>query len=603
MRTVYSGLVDEKYIGQTVTLFGWAHRRRDHGGVIFIDLHDREGLVQVVCDPDRPEVFATADKCRNEYCLKVVGVVRARPEGTKNENLISGGVEVLCHELEILNPSVTPPFHLDDENLSETTRLTYRVLDLRRPAMQKNLRMRYRAAMAFRKYLDKHGFIDIETPMLTRSTPEGARDYLVPSRVQDGCFYALPQSPQLFKQLLMIAGFDRYYQIVKCFRDEDLRADRQPEFTQVDIETSFLSMDEIRAIMEDLIRTVFKEVLDVDLINPFPVMLYDEAMARYGSDKPDLRVHLELVEVTDAVVNSAFKVFSGVKSLHNGKVVALRVPGAASMPRSEIDSYTEFVKIYGAKGLAYIKVNELARGREGLQSPIVKNLSDEELQAILTRTGAQDGDVIFFGADKAKIVWDSLGALRLKIGHSEFGKTHGLYTPGWRPLWVINFPMFEYSEEEGRWMACHHPFTSPLDGHEDRLISDPEHAYAKAYDMVLNGWEIGGGSIRIHREEVQEKVFEALQIGKEEARNKFGFLLDALQFGAPPHGGIAFGLDRIATMMAGADSIRDVIAFPKTQRAQCLLTQAPAPVEEKQLRELHIRLRNEPKKAHDIAGQ
>ena len=603
MRTVYSGLVDEKYIGQTVTLFGWAHRRRDHGGVIFIDLRDREGLVQVVCDPDRPEVFATADKCRNEYCLKVVGVVRARPEGTKNENLISGGVEVLCHELEILNPSVTPPFHLDDENLSETTRLTYRVLDLRRPAMQKNLRMRYRAAMAFRKYLDKHGFIDIETPMLTRPTPEGARDYLVPSRVQDGCFYALPQSPQLFKQLLMIAGFDRYYQIVKCFRDEDLRADRQPEFTQVDIETSFLSMDEIRAIMEDLIRTVFKEVLDVDLINPFPVMLYDEAMARYGSDKPDLRVHLELVEVTDAVVNSAFKVFSGVKSLHNGKVVALRVPGAASMPRSEIDSYTEFVKIYGAKGLAYIKVNELARGREGLQSPIVKNLSDEELQAILTRTGAQDGDVIFFGADKAKIVWDSLGALRLKIGHSEFGKTHGLYTPGWRPLWVINFPMFEYSEEEGRWMACHHPFTSPLDGHEDRLISDPEHAYAKAYDMVLNGWEIGGGSIRIHREEVQEKVFEALQIGKEEARNKFGFLLDALQFGAPPHGGIAFGLDRIATMMAGADSIRDVIAFPKTQRAQCLLTQAPAPVEEKQLRELHIRLRNEPKKAHDIAGQ
>lgn len=603
MRTVYSGLVDEKYIGQTVTLFGWAHRRRDHGGVIFIDLRDREGLVQVVCDPDRPEVFATADKCRNEYCLKVVGVVRARPEGTKNENLISGGVEVLCHELEILNPSVTPPFHLDDENLSETTRLTYRVLDLRRPAMQKNLRMRYRAAMAFRKYLDKHGFIDIETPMLTRSTPEGARDYLVPSRVQDGCFYALPQSPQLFKQLLMIAGFDRYYQIVKCFRDEDLRADRQPEFTQVDIETSFLSMDEIRAIMEDLIRTVFKEVLDVDLINSFPVMLYDEAMARYGSDKPDLRVHLELVEVTDAVINSAFKVFSGVKSLHNGKVVALRVPGAASMPRSEIDSYTEFVKIYGAKGLAYIKVNELARGREGLQSPIVKNLSDEELQAILTRTGAQDGDVVFFGADKAKIVWDSLGALRLKIGHSEFGKTHGLYTPGWRPLWVINFPMFEYSEEEGRWMACHHPFTSPLDGHEDRLISDPEHAYAKAYDMVLNGWEIGGGSIRIHREEVQEKVFEALQIGKEEARNKFGFLLDALQFGAPPHGGIAFGLDRIATMMAGADSIRDVIAFPKTQRAQCLLTQAPAPVEEKQLRELHIRLRNEPKKAHDIAGQ
>ncbi len=603
MRTVYSGLVDESFIGQTVTLYGWAHRRRDHGGVIFIDLRDREGLVQVVCDPDRPEVFATADKCRNEYCLKVVGLVRARPEGTKNDNLISGGVEVLCQELEILNASVTPPFHLDDENLSETTRLTYRVLDLRRPQMQKNLRLRYRAAMAFRKYLDRHGFIDIETPMLTRSTPEGARDYLVPSRVQDGCFFALPQSPQLFKQLLMMAGFDRYYQIVKCFRDEDLRADRQPEFTQVDIETSFLNMDEIRAIMEDLMRTVFKEVLDVELANPFPVMQWDDAMAKYGSDKPDLRVNLQLVEVTDIVADSQFKVFSGVKSLHNGKVVALRVPGACTMPRSEIDAYTEFVKIYGAKGLAYIKVNEAARGREGLQSPIVKNLSDDELDQIIARTDAKDGDVIFFGADKAKIVWDSLGALRLKIGHSEFGKSTGLFTPGWQPLWVVNFPMFEYSEEDQRWVSCHHPFTCPLDGHEDKLLTDPEHCYAKAYDMVLNGWEVGGGSIRIHREEVQEKVFEALKIGKEEARQKFGFLLDALQFGAPPHGGIAFGLDRIATMMCGADSIRDVIAFPKTQRAQCLLTQAPAPVEEKQLRELHIRLRNEPKKEHDIAGQ
>lgn len=603
MRTVYSGLVDESFIGQTVTLFGWAHRRRDHGGVIFIDLRDREGIVQVVCDPDRPEVFATADKCRNEFCLRVVGVVRARPEGTKNETLVSGGIEVLCHELEILNPSVTPPFHLDDENLSETTRLTYRVLDLRRGVMQKNLRTRYRAAMAFRKFLDKNGFIDIETPMLTRSTPEGARDYLVPSRVQDGCFFALPQSPQLFKQLLMVAGFDRYYQIVKCFRDEDLRADRQPEFTQVDIETSFLNMDEIRALMEELIRTVFKEVLDVDLKNPFPVMNWDDAMAQYGSDKPDLRVNLKLVEVTDVVENSTFKVFSGVKSLHNGKVVALRVPGAATMPRSEIDAYTEFVKIYGAKGLAYIKINDLSKGREGLQSPIVKNLSDEELNTIIERTGAQDGDVVFFGADKAKIVWDSLGALRLKIGHSEFGKSHGLFTPGWQPLWVINFPMFEYSEEDQRWVACHHPFTSPLDGHEDLLVSDPEHAYAKAYDMVLNGWEIGGGSIRIHREEVQEKVFEALKIGPEEARQKFGFLLDALQFGAPPHGGLAFGLDRIVTMMCEADSIRDVIAFPKTQRAQCLLTHAPAPVDEKQLRELHIRLRNEQKKELEIAGQ
>lgn len=596
MRTVYSGLVDESFIGQTVTLYGWAHRRRDHGGVIFIDLRDREGLVQVVCDPDRPEVFATADRCRNEYCLKVVGVVRARPEGTKNDSLISGGVEVLCHELEILNASATPPFHLDDENLSETTRLTYRVLDLRRPVMQKNLRTRYRTAMAFRKFLDANGFIDIETPALTRSTPEGARDYLVPSRVQEGCFYALPQSPQLFKQLLMIAGFDRYYQIVKCFRDEDLRADRQPEFTQVDIETSFLNMDEIRGLMEKLVRTVFKEAIDVDLVDPFPVMLYDDAMAMYGSDKPDLRISLRLHEVTDIVANSAFKVFSGVKSLYNGKVVAMCVPGAASMPRSEIDTYTEFVKIYGAKGLAYIKVNELARGREGLQSPIVKNLSDEELKAILERVGAKDGDVVFFGADKAKIVWDSLGALRLKIGHSEFGKEHKLFTPGWKPLWVVNFPMFEYSEEEDRWVACHHPFTCPLDGDEDKLLTDPEHCYAKAYDCVLNGWEIGGGSIRIHREDIQEKVFAALKIGPEEARQKFGFLLDALKFGAPPHGGLAFGLDRIVAMMVEADSIRDVIAFPKTQRAQCLLTQAPSTVDEKQLRELHIKLRREPKK-------
>ena len=598
MRTVYCGLVDEKYIGQTVTLFGWAHRRRDHGGVIFIDLRDREGLVQVVCDPDRPTVFETADKIRNEYCVKVVGLVRARPEGTKNDALVSGGVEVLCQELEILNASLTPPFQLDDDTVSESARLTYRVLDLRRQQMQNNLKLRFKVTQAFRHFLDDQGFIDIETPVLTKSTPEGARDYLVPSRVQDGNFFALPQSPQLFKQMLMVAGFDRYYQIVKCFRDEDLRADRQPEFTQVDIETSFLTELEIREIMENLIRSVFKKTLDVDLVAPearFPIMPYVEAMSRFGSDKPDLRVKLELKEVTDIVADCEFKVFSSVKSLHNGKVVAMCVPGACSMARSEIDAYTEFVKIYGAKGLAYIKVNEKAKGREGLQSPIVKNISDEILAQLLEVTGANDGDVIFFGADKAKIVYDSLGALRLKIGHSEFGRKNGLFEEGWKPLWVVDFPMFEYSEEDDRWTACHHPFTSPHDDCVDKLESDPENCFAKAYDMVLNGWEIGGGSVRIHRADVQSKVFSALKITPEEAQIKFGFLLDSLQYGAPPHGGIAFGLDRIVTMMTGAPSIRDVIAFPKTQRAQCLLTGAPSTVDEKQLRELHIRLRNEVK--------
>jgi aspartyl-tRNA synthetase len=591
MRTEYCGLVDGKFIGRSVTLFGWVHRRRDHGGVIFIDLRDREGLVQVVCDPDRPAVFATAEKVRNEFCVKVVGTVRSRPAGTANANLVSGEVEVLCSELAILNPSVAVPFQLDDEDLSEATRLTHRVLDLRRLPMQQNLRLRYRVTMAVRKYFDAHGFIDVETPMLTKSTPEGARDYLVPSRVHAGQFYALPQSPQLFKQLLMIAGYDRYYQIVKCFRDEDLRADRQPEFTQIDVETSFLTEHEIRSIMEEMIRTVFREVLGVELPDPFPVMPYAEAMARYGSDKPDLRVKLELTDLTDAVRDVDFKVFSSAAALPDGRVAALRVPRGGEMPRSEIDAMTEFVRIYGAKGLAYIKVNDRAKGRDGLQSPIVKNLHDAALAAILGRTGAQDGDVIFFGADRGKVVADGMGALRLKIGHSEFGRAHGLSEPGWRPLWVIDFPMFEYDEEEGRYVAAHHPFTSPKDEHIEYLETDPSKCLAKAYDMALNGWEIGGGSVRIYREDVQSKVFRALKIGPEEARAKFGFLLDALQYGAPPHGGIAFGLDRIVTMMAGAESIRDVIAFPKTQRAQCLLTQAPSSVDEKQLRELHIRVR------------
>jgi aspartyl-tRNA synthetase len=596
MRTEYAGLVDAKFTGQTVTLFGWVHRRRDHGGVIFIDLRDRAGLVQVVCDPDRADVFASAEKVRNEYCLKVIGSVRRRPEGTVNANLVSGEIEILAQELTILNPSVPIPFQLDDDNLSETTRLTHRVLDLRRLPMQQNLMLRYRTAMAVRRFLDAAGFIDIETPMLTKSTPEGARDYLVPSRVHPGAFFALPQSPQLFKQLLMIAGFDRYYQIVKCFRDEDLRADRQPEFTQIDVETSFLDETEIRALMEEMIRAVFDEVLGVKLPNPFPVMTYADAMRLYGSDKPDLRVNLQLTDVTDAVADVDFKVFKSAAEMKDGRVAALRIPGGGGMPRSEIDGYTEFVKIYGAKGLAYIKVNDATTGRDGLQSPIVKNLHDGALAAILQRTGAASGDVIFFGADRAKVVYDSLGALRTKIGHSEFGRARGLSAEGWKPLWVIDFPMFEYDEEANRYVAAHHPFTSPKDGHEDYLATDPASALAKAYDMALNGWEIGGGSVRIHREEVQSKVFRALKIDADEARAKFGFLLDALQYGAPPHGGIAFGLDRIVTMMAGAESIRDVIAFPKTQRAQCLLTQAPGPVDEKQLRELHIRLRHpEPK--------
>ncbi len=591
MRTCYTGQVCRDHLGQTVTLYGWVNRRRDHGGVIFIDLRDRAGLAQIVFDPDNA-AFATAERLRNEFCIRVTGLVRERPAGTANAELASGEIEVLCKEVEILNASVTPPFQLDDDNLSETTRLTHRVLDLRRPQMQRNLMLRYRVSIETRKFLDQLGFIDIETPMLAKSTPEGARDYLVPSRVNAGHFFALPQSPQLFKQMLMVSGFDRYYQITKCFRDEDLRADRQPEFTQIDCETSFLNEFEIREIFENLIRHVFKVVQGVDLAEPFPIMSWTEAMRRYGSDKPDLRVQLEFTDMTDVMRDVDFKVFAAAATAPGSRVVALRVPGGAEMSRSEIDGYTQFVGIYGAKGLAYIKVNEVAKGRDGLQSPIVKNLHDAALAELVKRTGAQDGDIIFFGADREKVVNDAIGALRVKIGHSEFGKKTGLFTAGWQPLWVVDFPMFEYDEEDGRYTAAHHPFTSPKDGHEDFLETDPSKAFAKAYDMVLNGWEIGGGSVRIHREEVQSKVFRALKIGAEEAREKFGYLLDALQYGAPPHGGIAFGLDRIVTMMTGAESIRDVIAFPKTQRAQDLLTQAPSEVDEKQLRELHIRLRN-----------
>ena len=583
MRTHYCGELSAALVGRSVTLCGWAHRRRDHGGVIFVDLRDREGLAQVVFDPDRADAFAIAERVRGEFVLRVSGKVRPRPQGTVNPQLRSGEVEVLAHEVEILNPSAPPPFQLDDDDLNENTRLAYRVLDLRREPMQKNLRLRYRVAMAVRGYLDAHGFIDIETPMLTRSTPEGARDYLVPSRVHPGQFFALPQSPQLFKQLLMVAGYDRYYQIVKCFRDEDLRADRQPEFTQIDVETSFLDERAIQDLMEGLVREVFDDVLGVELPQPFARLTHAEAMARYGSDKPDLRVPLELVELTDLMKSADFKVFRQVADMPAGRVAALRV--SAEFSRKEIDDYTTFVATYGAKGLAYIKVNP-----DGLQSPIVKFLSKDTLDEIVRRTGAKPGDLIFFGADRAKVVNDALGALRVKLGHDK-----GLVQKDWRPLWVVDFPMFEWDDEGRRWGAMHHPFTAPKDGHEDLLATDPARALSKGYDMVLNGWEIGGGSVRIHRAEVQAKVFKALGISDEEARAKFGFLLDNLQFGAPPHGGIAFGLDRLVALMAGAQSIRDVIAFPKTQRAQDLLVQAPSPVDDKQLRELGIRLRDAPK--------
>ena len=585
MRSHYCGQVDERLIGQTLEVAGWVHRRRDHGGIIFIDLRDREGLLQIVFDPDNPALFGEAERLRNEFVVRVKGRLRERPEGTVNAHLASGRVELLATELELLNRAEPLPFQLD-ETVGEEVRLRYRYLDLRREVMNRRLRLRHRITQAMRGYLDAEGFIDIETPMLTKATPEGARDYLVPSRTHEGKFFALPQSPQIFKQLLMVAGFDRYYQIVRCFRDEDLRADRQPEFTQLDIETSFLTQEQIMVLMEALVRHFFREVLQVALPDPFPRMSYQEAMRRYGSDKPDLRIALELTDVADLVADCDFKVFSGPAQDPKGRVTALRVPGGGAMPRSQIDAYTAYVARYGAKGLAYIKVNERARGREGLQSPIVKFLSDAAVTGILERTQAADNDLIFFGADSAKVVSDALGALRLKIGHDL-----SMVQPGWRPLWVVDFPMFEWDAEERRWVAMHHPFTAPKSDDPAALRADPEQAIAKAYDLVLNGSEIGGGSVRIHRQEMQSTVFDLLGIVPEEARVKFGFLLDALKFGAPPHGGIAFGLDRLAMLMTGADSIREVIAFPKTQTAADPLTDAPTEVSEAQLRELHIRVR------------
>ena len=588
MRTHYCGELNRSHIDQQVTLCGWAHRRRDHGGVIFIDLRDNKGLAQIVIDPDTEEAFKIAESIRNEYVLKITCKVRMRPEGTVNKNLPTGEVEMLASEVEILNASLTPPFMLDDDSITESIRLENRFVDLRREQMQKNMRLRYDISKNIRNYLDKENFIEIETPILTRSTPEGARDYLVPSRVHHGDFFALPQSPQLFKQILMVSGFDRYFQIAKCFRDEDLRADRQPEFTQVDIEASFVDEQEIMSIAENMTREMFKKVMDENLPASFPIMTYQEAMQRFGSDKPDLRVNLELIELTEDMKGVEFKVFSSAANMQNGRVAALRIPKGAELSRSEIDAYTEFVKIYGAKGLAYIKINDKnLLDEEGLQSPIVKNIHTEALKAIMEKTSAENGDIIFFGADKKNIVNEALGALREKIGHD---KNH-LSQEKWTPLWVIDFPMFDYDDEGKRWNALHHPFTAPKDGHEVLLEKDPGNCLSKAYDMVINGWEVGGGSIRIHDQSVQSKVFTALDISKDEATEKFGFLLEALQYGAPPHGGLAFGLDRLATLLAGAESIRDVIAFPKTQKAQCLMTSSPNSVGEKQLRELHIKVR------------
>ncbi|WP_295879612.1 aspartate--tRNA ligase [uncultured Thiohalocapsa sp.] len=589
MRSHYCGDLHAGLIDETVRLTGWVHRRRDHGGVIFVDLRDRGGLVQVVFDPDRPEMFALAEQLRSEFVIAVEGRVRRRPEGTENPNMATGEVEVLALELTVLNRAETPPFQLEDyhSDTSEEVRLRYRYIDLRRPEMQERLRIRSRITATLRAFLDAEGFLDIETPILTKSTPEGARDYLVPSRVHPGEFYALPQSPQLFKQLLMMSGFDRYYQIARCFRDEDLRADRQPEFTQLDIETSFLDETELTGLMEQMIRTLFKEVLDVDLPDPFPRMTYAEAMRRFGSDRPDLRVPLELVDVADLMDEVEFKVFAGPAADPEGRVVALRLPGGAELSRKEIDDYTKFVGIYGAKGLAYVKVNDWAgQGRQGLQSPILKFLPDSAVTGIMERTGAENGDLVFFGADKAEVVNESIGALRTRLGHDR-----GLASGEWRPLWVVDFPMFEHDPHTGRWVALHHPFTAPKEDQLERLESDPGGVESRAYDLVLNGTEVGGGSIRIHREDVQRRIFRLLKIADEDAEARFGFLLKALKYGCPPHGGIAFGLDRLVMLMTGSQSIRDVMAFPKTQTASCLLTDAPSAVDEAQLHELALRIR------------
>ena len=590
MRSQYCGNVTQENIDETVTLCGWVNRRRDHGGVIFVDLRDREGLVQVVFDPDRDEIFHLAEQIRNEYVLKVEGRVRMRPEGTQNPELTTGMIEVLATNLIVLNASETPPFQIDDEDVNEEARLRYRYIDLRRSVMQNNMRMRVDVINALRHFLDDNGFMDIETPMLTKATPEGARDYLVPSRIHEGAFFALPQSPQIFKQLLMMSGFDRYYQVVRCFRDEDLRADRQPEFTQLDIETSFMEEEDIMLMMEGMLRDVFRNTLDVELPQPFPRMSYSEAMHRYGSDKPDLRIPLELIDITDLMTDVEFKVFSGPANDPKGRVAVLKLPNGGELTRKEIDDYTKFVSNYGAKGLAYIKVNDVEQGREGLQSPILKFLPDEVIAQIIERAQPVAGDLLFFGADKTQVVNDALGALRVKLGLDR-----QLLESQWAPLWVIDFPMFEWDEKENRWNALHHPFTAPNFDSAEQLLEQPGESLSQAYDMVLNGTEVGGGSVRIHRQDMQKAVFQTLNISDEEAQNKFGFLLNALKYGCPPHAGIAFGLDRLIMLMTGSDSIRDVMAFPKTQTATCPLTDAPAPVSERQLKELSLRIRTKNK--------